>query len=338
MSEAFKADSSAEGGNQVVAFMRREIGRVTAIASLVVIFSFFTIMRPVFASWANVSGGILMSTTVIGLMAIGVTFVIITGGIDLSLGTSMALVSVIVGKTVMAAHLNVWSGILVGMVVGALLGAVNGMLITFLKLPPFIATLATMKGAQGLALIISDLKPILFTTDVKGWDSIAQGNIIPNFPNAVLILLVAAIVASIILNKTVLGRYTFAIGSNSEATKLSGVKVDRWLISVYALCGVFVGLAAVVMTSRLGSAQPDLGLGYELEAIAAVIIGGTSLLGGKGTISGTIIGALIMSVLINGLRILELQQEWQYVVVGAVILLAVYGDNVRRRRGGETRH
>jgi ribose transport system permease protein len=279
-----------------------------------------------------------MSTTVIGLLAIGSTFVIITGGIDLSVGTMMALVGIIVGKTVMAMGLNVWLGILLGLTVGAILGAVNGLLITILKLPPFIATLATMKGAQGLALITSDLKPILFTTDVKGWDSIAQGNIIPNFPNAVLILFVAAIIASVILNKTVLGRYTFAIGSNTEATKLSGVKVNRWLVAIYSLCGVFVGLAAVVMTSRLGSAQPDLGLGYELEAIAAVIIGGTSLLGGKGTISGTIIGALIMSVLINGLRILELQQEWQYVVVGIVILLAVYGDNVRRRRAGESTH
>lgn len=336
MSDTVKKDQQSQEVGKLKAFVKREIGRVTALASLIVIFVFFAIMRPVFASWANVSGGILMSTTVIGLLAIGVTFVIITGGIDLSVGTMMALVGIIVGKTVMALELNVWMGILLGLIVGGLLGAVNGLLITVLKLPPFIATLATMKGAQGLALIISDLKPILFTTDVDGWDMIAQGNIIPNLPNAVFILLVAAIIASIILNKTVLGRYTFAIGSNTEATKLSGVKVNRWLIAIYALCGLFVGLAAVVMTSRLGSAQPDLGLGYELEAIAAVIIGGTSLLGGKGTISGTIIGALIMSVLINGLRILELQQEWQYVVVGAVILLAVYGDNVRRRRAGET--
>jgi ribose transport system permease protein len=336
MSKAIEAvEGEVDGGNKLRAFAKREIGRVLALGSLVVIFIFFTLMRPVFASWENVSGGILMSTTVIGLMAIGVTFVIITGGIDLSVGTAMTLVAVITGKTVMAMHLNVWSGILLGMIVGTLLGAINGLLITVLKLPPFIATLATMKGAQGLALITSDLKPVLFTGDVKGWDEIAQGRLIPNLPNGVLILFVAAVVASIILNKTVLGRYTFAIGSNAEATKLSGVKVNRWLIAIYALCGTFVGLAAIVMTSRLGSAQPDLGLGYELEAIAAVIIGGTSLLGGKGTISGTIIGALIMSVLINGLRILELQQEWQYVVVGGVILLAVYGDNVRRRRAGE---
>jgi ribose transport system permease protein len=336
MSADVKAAAQAEGGNKIASFVRREIGRVAALASLIVIFTFFAIMRPVFASWANVSGGILMSTTVIGLLAIGVTFVIITGGIDLSVGTSMALTGVIVGKTVMAYDLNVWAGILLGMVVGAALGSVNGILVTVFRLPPFIATLATMKGAQGLALIVSDLKPILFATDVKGWDEIAQGNIIPNFPNGVLILFVAAIVGSIILNKTVLGRYNFAIGSNLEATKLSGVKVNRWLVAIYALCGVYVGLAAVVLTSRLGSAQPDLGLGYELEAIAAVIIGGTSLFGGKGTIGGTIIGALIMSVLINGLRILELQQEWQYVVVGAVILFAVYSDNLRRRRAGDT--
>lgn len=325
-----------KSNNKIRAFVRREIGRVAALASLVIIFIFFAIMRPVFASWDNVSGGILMSTTVIGLLAIGVTFVIITAGIDLSVGTSMTLVAVIVGKTVMAFELSVWSGIILGMLVGASLGAINGILITLLRLPPFIATLATMKGSQGLALIVSDMKPVLFATDVEGWDQIAQGNIIPNFPNGALILFVAAIVGSIILNKTVLGRYTFAIGSNPEATKLSGVKVNRWLIAIYALCGVYVGLAAVVLTSRLGSAQPDLGLGYELEAIAAVIIGGTSLFGGKGTIGGTIIGALIMSVLINGLRILELQQEWQYVVVGIVILLAVYGDNLRRRRAGDT--
>ena len=336
MSEATNAGTKAEGGNKVAAFIRREIGRVTALASLVVIFTFFTVMRPVFASWANVSGGILMSTTVIGLLAIGVTFVIITGGIDLSVGTSMALVAVITGKTVMAMNLNVWSGILLGMIVGTILGAINGLLITVLKLPPFIATLATMKAAQGLALIVSDMKPVLFTTDVKGWDSIAQGNLIPKIPNGVLILFVGAIIAAIILNKTVIGRYTFAIGSNEAATKLSGVKVSNWLVAIYGLGGLYVGMAAVVLTSRLGSARPDLGLGYELEAIAAVIIGGTSLLGGKGTISGTIIGALIMAVLVNGLRILELQQEWQYVITGIVIVLAVWGDNVRRRRAGET--
>jgi len=314
--------------------IRREIGQVLALASLVVLFGFFSIMRPVFYSWTNVSNGILMSTTVTGLLAVGITFVIITGGIDLSVGTSTTLCAVLVGHYVVGWHLPLWSGFVIGMAFGALIGALNGAMIAFLKLPPFIATLATMKAAQGLALIISHLAPIIFTS-VKGWDGIAQGNLIGTLPNGVLILFVAAVLASIVLNKTVVGRYTFAIGSNFEATKLSGVKVNRWLILIYAFCGLFVGLAAVVLTSRLGSAQPDLGLGYELEAIAAAIIGGTSLLGGKGSISGTIIGALIMSVLTNGLRIMEIQQEWQYVVVGAVIIIAVFSDNVRRRRAGE---
>ena len=328
-------DNELEGGSWISSFVKREIGRVLALGSLVVIFIFFTIMRPVFASWQNVSGGILMSTTVIGLLAIGTTFVIITGGIYLSIGTATALVAIIVGKTVQGLGLNVWAGILVGLIVGGLFGMINGLLITMLRLPPFIATLAMMKAAQGLALIISDMKPVLFTTDVKGWDSIATGNIIPKIPNGVLILFIGAIIAAIILNKTVIGRYTFAIGSNEAATKLSGVKVNKWLIAIYGIGGVYVGMAAVVLTSRLGSARPDLGLGYELEAIAAVIIGGTSLLGGKGTISGTVIGALIMAVLVNGLRILELQQEWQYVITGIVIVIAVWGDNVRSRRSGE---
>ena len=138
--------------------------------------------------------------------------------------------------------------------------------------------------------------------------------------------------ASLILNKTIIGRYTFALGSNEEATRLSGVNVDKWKIIIYMLAGVFTGVAGIIMASRLNSAQPALGAGYELEAIAAVVIGGTSLSGGKGTILGTVIGALIMSVLTNGLQILSVPQEWQTVVVGAVILLAVYADVLRNKK------
>ena len=141
--------------------------------------------------------------------------------------------------------------------------------------------------------------------------------------------------ASIVLNRTIIGRYTFAIGSNEEATKLSGINVDRWKILIYIIGGIYIGLAGIVLSSRLSSAQPALGQGYELEAIAAVIIGGTSLLGGKGSITGTVIGALIMAVLINGLRIMEIRQEWQTVVTGLVIIVAVYADSIRRRNAGE---
>ena len=328
-------EGEAKRGNRFIEAARQDIGQVLAATGLVVIFAFFSIMRPVFHEWQNISN-ILMSTTVTGLLALGVTFVIITGGIYLSIGTTMTLAAVVVGKIVVVQNLPLWMGVVGGILCGAAVGAVNGTLITALKLPPFIATLATMKAAQGLALIYSHLAPIHFGgSQADHWTKLAQGNVIPAVPNAVLILAGAAIVASIILNKTIIGRYTFAIGSNMEATKLSGVKVNRWLIIIYTICGAFVGLAAVVLTARLGAAEPDLGLGYELEGIAAVIIGGTSLLGGKGTISGTIIGALIMAVLVNGLRIMSIQQEWQYVVVGIVIIIAVFGDNVRRRRAGE---
>ena len=160
------------------------------------------------------------------------------------------------------------------------------------------------------------------------------GAIIPlsNLPTAVLLFFLAALLASFILNKTILGRYTFALGSNEEATRLSGVNVDTWKIAVYTLAGAFAGLGGVLMASRLNSAQPALGAGYELDAIAAVVIGGTSLSGGEGTIMGTVIGAFIISTLTNGLRILSVPQEWQIVVTGGILVLAVFADMLRRRK------
>jgi ribose transport system permease protein len=211
------------------------------------------------------------------------------------------------------------------------------LIITKMRIPPFIATLGMMMIARGLALVISGLTPIYFN-DAPSFTAIAMGSvlgaIIPGFeiPNAVLILFLAAIVAGFILSKTVLGRYTFALGSNEEATRLSGVNVAAWKTVVYALGGAFSGLAGVIIAARLNSAQPSLGAGYELDAIAAVVIGGTSLSGGEGTILGTIIGAFIISTLTNGLRILSVPQEWQIVVTGVIVITAVYLDIIRRRR------
>jgi ribose transport system permease protein len=188
-----------------------------------------------------------------------------------------------------------------------------------------------------LSLVISGTRPIYFN-DTPGFDQISLGSIIGEFipslpiPNGVLILFIVAATASWVLNRTVLGRYCFAIGSNEEAVRLSGVNTDRWKITIYMLSGAIVGIGGLIIASRLNSAQPALGLGYELEAIAAVVIGGTSLAGGRGTIIGTLIGALIMAVLTNGLRILSVAQEWQTIVTGAIIILAVYADMVRRRK------
>ncbi|MBD5785388.1 ABC transporter permease [Cellulosimicrobium terreum] len=307
---------------------RQQLQQILAFAGLVVIFAFFSIASPYFLDWANVKG-ILLASAVTGIMALGATFVIATGGIDLSVGTGMTLCSVMTGVFLTNLGLPLVVGVLGGIATGALLGLVNGLNVSFLGIPPFIATLATMMVAQGLSLVISGTKPIYFS-DVDGFTQIALGELIPGLPNAVLIFFAAAVVAGVLLSKALIGRYALSIGSNEEATAISGIDVRRWKVAVYTVAGVFTGLAGVVMASRLNSAQPGLGLGYELEAIAAVVIGGTSLRGGKATVLGTVIGALIMATLTNGLRIMSIPQEWQKVAVGIVILLAVYTDILRR--------
>jgi ribose transport system permease protein len=310
--------------------------KLLAFAALIALFVVFSVSSPNFFQFNNIIG-ILLATAVNGILALGVTFIITTGGIDLSVGTVMTLSAVMAGVFITYWGLPVPLGVLAGLGTGALAGLANGLIITKMRIPPFIATLGMMMIARGLALVISGLTPIYFN-DAPSFTAIAMGSvlgaIIPGFeiPNAVLILFLAAIVAGFILSKTVLGRYTFALGSNEEATRLSGVNVAAWKTVVYALGGAFSGLAGVIIAARLNSAQPSLGAGYELDAIAAVVIGGTSLSGGEGTILGTIIGAFIISTLTNGLRILSVPQEWQIVVTGVIVITAVYLDIIRRRR------
>jgi ribose transport system permease protein len=312
------------------------VRRLLAFAALLVIIVVFSLLSPNFLQFDNVVG-ILLATTVNGVLALGVTFVIITGGIDLSIGTVMTLAAVMTAMVLTEWHLPIPLGILAGLATGAVAGLVNGTLIAKLKIPPFIATLGMLSVAKGLALVISGLKPIYFN-DTPDFNRAAMGSavgaLIPGFdvPNLVLVLFGASIIASLVLTKTILGRYTFALGSNEEAARLSGVNVDRWKMAVYTLAGLFSGLAGVLIGARLNSAQPSLGQGYELDAIAAAVIGGTSLSGGEGTILGTVIGAFIISTLTNGLRILSVPQEWQTVVTGGIVILAVYLDVVRRRR------
>jgi ribose transport system permease protein len=303
--------------------------QVLIFASLIGMFIIFSLASPNFAQFENIIG-ILLATAVNGILAVGVTFVIITSGIDLSIGTVMTFSSVMAGVFITFWRLPVIVGVLAGIGAGTLCGLINGTIISKLKMPPFIATLGMMMIAKGLSLVISGLKPIYFV-DTPVFSKIAMGSIL-QIPNAVIVFFGAAIVASLILTKTVLGRYTFAIGSNEEAARLSGINVDAWKIAIYALCGFFTGLAGVMMASRLNSAQPSLGQGYELEAIAAAVIGGTSLSGGEGTILGTVIGAFIMSVLTNGLRILSIPQEWQTVITGIIVIVAVYVDILRRHQ------
>jgi ribose transport system permease protein len=310
--------------------------KVLAFGALIALFIVFSLASPNFFKFDNIVG-ILLATAVNGVLALGVTFVIITAGIDLSVGTTMTFAAVMTGVFITFWRLPIPLGIIGGILAGGLAGMVNGLVISKMKIPPFIATLGMFYATKGLSLVISGLKPIYFN-DTPIFREVAMGSIVGavipgfNIPNAVLILFGAAIIASLILGKTILGRYTVAIGSNEEATRLSGVNVDLWKTSVYTLCGLFSGLAGVLIAARLNSAQPSLGGGYELDAIAAAVIGGTSLSGGEGTILGTIIGAFIISTLTNGLRILSVPQEWQMVVTGAIVVLAVWMDILRRRQ------
>ncbi|QYZ69356.1 ABC transporter permease [Neotabrizicola shimadae] len=310
--------------------------KLLAFASLIALLVFFSLASDKFLQMSNVIG-ILQATSVNGVLAVAATLVIITGGIDLSLGTLMTFCAVIAGVVLTYWGMPLPLGILAALGAGAFCGMISGTLIAKMKIPPFIATLGMMLILKGMSLVISGTKPIYFN-DTPSFPEISTGSLIGDIipalplPNGVLILFILALTVSFVLNRTVLGRYTFALGSNEEAARLSGVNTDFWKITVYSLSGAICGLAGLIIASRLNSAQPALGLGYELDAIAAVVIGGTSLAGGRGSILGTIIGALIMSVLLNGLRILSVAQEWQTVVTGLIIIVAVYADMMRRAR------
>jgi ribose transport system permease protein len=311
--------------------LRGSLQQLLAFASLIAIVIFFSIASPHFFTSANIVS-ILTAATVTGTLALGTTFVIITGGIDLSIGTGMILCGVMAGVFLTYWGWPLWAGVVGAVLFGGLIGLINGFNVAVLKIPPFIATLGMMLIAAGLALVISGTKPIYFK-EQPDFQSIMNLSIIPGmrFTLGVAVFIVLMVVSALLLAKTIVGRYTFSIGSNEAATALSGVDVVKWKIIIYTLSGLFVGIAGVLSASRLSSAQPTGGMGLELEAIAAVVIGGTSLQGGKGSIVGTVIGALIMAVLTNGLRIISVPQEWQSVAVGCVILIAVYLDMLRRR-------
>jgi ribose transport system permease protein len=322
--------STAKAQSRIQSLARGDsVQRLLALGALVLLLAFFSVISTPFRTPENYIS-ILVATAVNGVLAMGVTFVIITGGIDLSVGTTMTFCSVVMGLVVTNAGLPLWLGIAAALAAGALVGAVNGTLIAKAKIPPFIATLGMLNVTRGGAQILSDVKPIYFDNTPEFYD-IFMGKWILGIPNVVFIMFGAAIVASLVLTKTSLGRYTFALGSNEEATRLSGVNVDRWKIAVYSVCGLFAGLGGILIAARMTSAQPSVGMGYELDAIAAAVIGGTSLSGGAGSIVGTVIGAFIISTLTIGLSILGVPDQWKLVITGLVVIGAVWLDILRRR-------
>jgi len=302
----------------------RQLGTLFGLILLCVI---MWILSPFFLTVSNFLN-IAQQTSINAIIAVGMTFVIITAGIDLSVGSILAFSGVVLAR-VLEIGLPVPLAILTGLFVGLLSGLVNGLLITYGRLPPFISTLGMMSVARGAALLFTNGRPISgFSNSFR---FLATGHIF-YIPTPVVIMVIVYALAHFLLSRTKFGSYTYAIGGNEEAAILSGVNVKLNKALVYGLCGMLSGLAAVILTARLNSAQPIAGIMYELDAIAATVIGGTSLMGGEGTILGTLIGAFIMGVLRNGLNILGVSSFIQQIIIGSVIIIAVLLDMALKKQ------
>ena len=297
------------------------------LAGLIGLCAVLWILTPHFLTVSNLLN-VAQQTSINAIIAVGLTFVIISGGIDLSVGSLVAFSGVVLASLLQrAAPFPVALAASLG--VGLAAGIVNGILITLGRLPPFIATLGMMSVARGAALLYTDGRPISGFPDSFRW--LATGEVL-FVPTPVVLMILVYAVAHFVLRRTKFGRYTFAIGGNEEAALLSGVRVRLYKTLVYGTGGLLSALAAAVLSARLNSAQPIAGINYELDAIAATVIGGTSLMGGQGSVIGTLIGALIMGVLRNGLNLLGVSSFIQQVVIGAVIILAVLMDTAFKRQ------
>jgi ribose transport system permease protein len=327
MNTARIGDSAAQAGTRraLGAHRGRQLGTLAGLLTLCVILWAAT---PHFLTVSNLLN-VLEQTALNAVVAVGMTFVIISGGIDLSVGSVLALAGICLALA-LEAGVPAPVAIAIALAVGTACGLVNGLLITLGRLPPFIATLGMMSVARGVALMLAEGRPISGFSE--GFRAIATERILA-IPAPVLITIVIYAVAHFVLTRTVFGRTTYAIGGNEEAARLSGVQVRFHKTAVYGVAGLTSAGAAVVLTARLNSAQPTAGTMYELDAIAATVIGGSSLLGGEGTVSGTLTGALIMGVLRNGLNLLNVSSFLQQVVIGVVIIGAVLVDmSLKRRR------
>ncbi len=321
-----------EKSNLVAYLTGPGLQKVIAVGALVVLYIFFGIFGRHFLT-TDTFVSILDSSYYIGFLAIGMTFVVITGGIDLSSGTVMVGSALIGGVAYNVWHLPILLCLLVVMLAAILFGVFNGLLVGKLELPPFIATLGTQFISLGICSVVAKVQTQTYPslTSEDGWFKrvVYKNN---GFPVGAIWLVLFFIVAWILLNKTVLGRYTYAIGSNEEAVELSGIKAKNWKILVYIVNGFFVGLAGIIYAATYSTITPQTGNGQEMYAIAACVIGGTSLSGGIGSLSGTILGVFVISVLKTGLLSMSLPVQWQQVLIGVVVLLAVLLDVIRMRK------
>jgi ribose transport system permease protein len=283
-------------------------------------------MTPYFLTVSNLLN-IAQQTSINAIVAVGMTFVIISGGIDLSVGSIVALSGVVLG-TLLQGGQPLPIAVAAAVAAGVACGLVNGALVSVGGLPPFIATLGMMSVARGAALVFTEGRPV--SGFDEGFRSLATGSV-GFIPAPVVVMIVVYAIAHLVLTRTTFGRYVYAIGGNEEATRLSGVAVRFHKTIIYGVAGLMSAVAAIVLTARLNSAQPIAGMMYELDAIAATVIGGTSLMGGEGTLAGTLVGALIMGVLRNGLNLLGVSSFLQQIVIGAVIVGAVLVDTILKR-------
>ena len=302
----------------------QKLGPLAALLALCIGLAF---SGPDFLTVGNLLN-VMRQVSINAVIAFGMTLVILLGGIDLSVGSILAVSSVVIAD-LLQAHCNAGLATLAGVLAGALLGTVNGLIVTKGRVAPFIATLGTMTTLRGFALVLSNGSPISgFSND--SFSLVGDGYVAGLVPIPVVWMLVVFAVFWFVMRQTVFGRHIYATGGNAEAAALSGVKTDQVQIWVYTICGATAAMSGVILTSRLNSAQPTAGAGYELDAIAAVVLGGTSLSGGRGWIFGTLVGALLIGVLNNGLNLMGVSSFYQQVIKGGVILLAVLLD-----RGGK---
>ncbi|WP_328864684.1 ABC transporter permease/substrate-binding protein [Streptomyces sp. NBC_00304] len=299
-----------------------------ALTALVVLLLAMSLLSGDFLTTQNLLN-VGVQAAVTAILAFGVTFVIVSAGIDLSVGSVAALSATVLAWSATSAGMPVVLAVLLAVATGIACGFVNGALVAYGKLPSFIATLAMLSIARGLSLVISQGSPIAFPDSVSTLGDTLGGWL----PVPVLVMIAMGLITALVLARTYLGRSMYAIGGNEEAARLSGLRVKKQKLAIYALSGLFAAVAGIVLASRLTSAQPQAAQGYELDAIAAVVIGGASLAGGVGKASGTLIGALILAVLRNGLNLMSVSAFWQQVVIGVVIALAVLLDTLRRKAG-----
>lgn len=303
------------------------IQRLLPFLTLIVLFVALTIASPFFLTQTNLSS-VVRQTAVINIMALGMTLIIIAGGIDLSVGSILAMGGLI-GTMALEHGYPIWAGIAAGILAGLVCGLANGLLTTQLNINPFIVTLGTMGIVRGLALIISNGLPVHKIP--PGFSFLGEGTLL-GVPFVLWVLVVCAAAMHVLLENTRLGRHSFAIGSNPDAAYYAGIPVKFDTTVVYAIGGLLTGLAGMIEASRLMTGQPTAGNGYELQAIAAVVIGGGSLRGGEGSVVGTLVGAFIMGLLSNGSDLLGISPYVQQAIIGAVIILAVTFDELRKRK------